>query len=104
MKKLIFIVILLPFTDQTHPGIRIVKDRKGNIYYTDLKQVWKITKSNSTVDVIDVHSHELYISPHDNLLAKVDIRMIRLHTTSFFQKENPTMHCFIQYQTALKAY
>jgi len=26
-----------------HPGIGIVKDSKGNIFYTDLKQVWKIS-------------------------------------------------------------
>lgn len=25
-----------------HPGIGIVMDSKGNVFYTDLKQVWKI--------------------------------------------------------------
>lgn len=54
-----------------HPGIGIVKDSKGNIYYTDLKQVWKITADgNKTVAVKGVHTHELYIDEQDNLFGE----------------------------------
>lgn len=54
-----------------HPGIGIVKDSKGNIYYTDLKQVWMIALNGSKTKVVSgVHTHELYIDPHDNLYGE----------------------------------
>lgn len=62
--------MLSPLTGYTHPGVGIVKDSKGNIYYTDLKQVWKITKGKSTIVVPDVHTHELYIDQNDNLYGE----------------------------------
>ena len=70
VKKLIFILLLLPFIAKAHPGIGIVKDSKGNIYYTDLKQVWKITNGNKTVVVPNVHTHELFIDRNDNLFGE----------------------------------
>ena len=70
MKKLLFILLLSPFLAQAHPGIGIVKDSKGNIYYTDLKQVWKITNGHQTVVVPNVHTHELYIDQNDNLYGE----------------------------------
>ena len=54
-----------------HPGIGIVKDRKGNIYYTDLKQIWKIDNNGKkTMAVPNVHSHELYMDSADNLYGE----------------------------------
>ena len=54
-----------------HPGIGIVKDSKGNIFYTDLKQVWKIDPSgNKTIVVKGVHTHELSIDEQDNLYGE----------------------------------
>ena len=51
-----------------HPGTGIVEDGKGNIYYTDLEQVWRIAPDGSrSVAVPDVHTHELYIDAEDNL-------------------------------------
>ncbi|MDP9229560.1 MAG: hypothetical protein M3O67_02675 [Bacteroidota bacterium] len=50
----LFLVMFLLFISHlfAHPGIGIVKDSKGNIYYTDLKHVWKIsTDGNRTVVV-----------------------------------------------------
>src|SRR5688572_22134378 len=70
MTNLFFFLLLLPFTGQAHPGIGIVKDSKGNIYYTDLKQVWKITNGHKTVIVPNVHTHELYIDKNDNLYGE----------------------------------
>ncbi|HET6768433.1 MAG TPA: hypothetical protein VFH08_13575, partial [Chitinophagaceae bacterium] len=58
MKKLLLIMILLPLIARPHPGIGIVKDCKGNIYYTALKQVWKITNGIKTIVVPNVHTHE----------------------------------------------
>lgn len=53
------------------PGNGIVADSKGNIFYTDLSQVWKIdAKGNKTVAVPGVHTHELYMDKNDNLFGE----------------------------------
>jgi len=73
MRKLsIFIFLfMLSFTIAAHPGIGIVKDSNGNIFYTDLKQVWKISLDGSrSVVVTGVHTHELYIDEQDNLYGE----------------------------------
>lgn len=70
MKKMFFIFLMLPLVSAAHPGIGIVKDSKGNIYYTDLQQVWKISNGKRTVAVPNVHSHELYIDAADNLYGE----------------------------------
>lgn len=50
MKKLLVISywLLVSFISEGHPGIGIVKDSKGNIYYTDLaksgKSLWMAIK------------------------------------------------------------
>ena len=73
MKILILLVcsILIGSDIRAHPGIGIVKDTKGNIYYTDLKQVWKISQDGSKKVVVSgVHTHELYIDSNDNLYGE----------------------------------
>ena len=73
MKKfLIFnFLFLVSLAIAAHPGIGIVKDSKGNIYYTDLKQVWKISLDGSKTTVVPgVHTHELYIDENDNLYGE----------------------------------
>jgi streptogramin lyase len=43
-----------------HPGIGIVEDSNGGVFYTDLKQVWRIDPAgNKSVVVRNVHTHEL---------------------------------------------
>jgi len=70
MIKLFFLLLFLPFIGQAHPGIGIVKDSKGNIYYTDLHHVWKIANGTRTLSVPNVHTHELYIDSNDNLYGE----------------------------------
>ena len=73
MKKLLVFGcwLLVSFSLKAHPGIGIVKDSKGNIYYTDLKQVWKISTDGSKKKVVSgVHTHELYIDEKDNLYGE----------------------------------
>ena len=54
-----------------HPGIGIVMDSQGNVFYTDLVHVWKITPNNQhSIAVKDVHTHELYIDSEDNLYGE----------------------------------
>lgn len=47
---------------RAHPGVGIVMDGRGNVFYTDLKQVWRIAPDGlRSVAVAGVHTHELYI-------------------------------------------
>ena len=70
MRRLI-ICFVLPALSQAHPSVNILMDSKGNVYYSDLKQVWKITPAGTkTIAVPNVHSHELFIDSNDNLAWK----------------------------------
>ena len=54
-----------------HPSIGLVSDSRGNIYYTDLVHVWKITPDGErSIAVKDVHTHELYIDDIDDLYGE----------------------------------
>ena len=54
-----------------HPGWGIVVDSKGNVFYTDLAQVWKVEPSGRrSVAVPRVHTHELYLDAHDHLFGE----------------------------------
>ena len=54
-----------------HPGVGIVVDSRGNVFYTDLKQVWRIAPDGTkTVAVRNVHTHELYVDSSDNLYGE----------------------------------
>lgn len=71
VRLLILALLACSGTMQAHPGIGIVEDSKGNIFYTDLSQIWKIdTQGRKSVAVPRVHSHELYIDEHDNLFGE----------------------------------
>lgn len=73
MKKLLGLLILLlsVATAQAHPGVGIVQDSRGNVFFTDLKQVWKITPDGKkSVAVADVHTHELCLDAKDNLYGE----------------------------------
>lgn len=63
--------ITIPNLVYSHPGVGIFKDSRNNIYYTDLKNIWKITPDGiKTAVVSNVHSHELYMDPGDNLYGE----------------------------------
>jgi hypothetical protein len=70
MKRLLLLLFLLPFVAQAHPGIGIVADRKGNIYYTDLQHVYRISGGRKTIAVPNVHTHELHVDAYDNLYGQ----------------------------------
>lgn len=54
-----------------HPGVGIVIDSKGNVFYTDLKHIWKIdVQGKRNVAVPNVHSHEIYLDENDNLFGE----------------------------------
>ncbi|HUS19707.1 MAG TPA: hypothetical protein VMZ25_08655 [Terriglobales bacterium] len=69
--NLVFTFAILTAAAFAHPGIGIVVDRSGNIYYTDLKQVWRMDpRGAKTVVVPDVHTHELYMDKAGNLFGE----------------------------------
>lgn len=72
----IFLTITLTYYLTTlslsaHPGLGFAKDSKGNLYYTDLKQIWKQSIDGSvSVAVPNVHSHEIWMDKHDRLFGE----------------------------------
>ncbi|MBA4852270.1 SMP-30/gluconolactonase/LRE family protein [Emticicia sp. BO119] len=74
MKKLLFIIICLLtcFIAYTHPGIGIVTNTKGEIFYSDLSRVWKVSADGKTKTIVvpKVHTHELYMDKQDNLYGE----------------------------------
>lgn len=76
MKKiktlLLTIIFLLTITVTfAHPGMGLVLDSKGNIFYTDLKHIWKQTPNGQKIIAVkNVHSHELYMDQNDNLFGE----------------------------------
>ena len=56
---------------EAHPGVGIVMDRQGNVFYTDLAQVWKIASDGSrSIAVKNVHTHELCLDADGNLYGE----------------------------------
>jgi sugar lactone lactonase YvrE len=54
-----------------HPGVGIVEDGAGNIFYTDLSQVWRIAPDGTkSVAVPGVHTHELCLDAEDSLYGE----------------------------------
>lgn len=73
MRKLfLFALILLAAPPAlAHPGVGIVMDSRGNVFYTDLKQVWRIAPDGQkSIAVSNVHTHELYVDGEDNLYGE----------------------------------
>jgi len=73
MNKILLILLLLhsAFGSKGHPGVGIVMDSKGNVFYTDLAQIWKINvKGKKSIVVPNVHSHEIYIDAQDNVYGE----------------------------------
>jgi hypothetical protein len=72
-RKTLFITVLSVGCSlaSAHPGTGIVMDRKGSVYYTDLKHVWKLMTDGKKIIVVrNVHTHELYMDPQDNLYGE----------------------------------
>lgn len=71
MTRVLLTFALLTATALAHPGVGIVVDQAGNVYYTDLKQVWHMdARGAKTVVVPNVHTHELYLDAAGNLFGE----------------------------------
>ena len=114
-----FIVFLLYFICnslilEAHPGIGIVLDSKGNVFYTDLNHVWKISpKGEHSIALRDVHTHELYIDEEDNLYGehewyegeatdKWGNYVWRLSNDGVFEKTIPDVEGFLDNNTLVR--
>lgn len=74
MKTIIITCVLLlaaAVPARAHPGVGIVMDRQGNVFYTDLVHVWRIAPDGrKSIAVRDVHTHELSIDSAGNLFGE----------------------------------
>lgn len=69
--RLAFLLFVVALPCLAHPGIGIVMDRQGNVYYTDLARVWRIDPAGrKTVAVPGVHTHELALDAQGNLYGQ----------------------------------
>src|SRR5688572_23144493 len=65
------LLFLISATMLAHPGVGIVMDSRGNVFYTDLSHVWKIAPDGAkTIAVRGVHTHELALDSADNLFGE----------------------------------
>lgn len=54
-----------------HPGVGIVRSARGEVFYTDLSQVWRIGPDGArSVAVPSVHTHELCLDAEGNLYGE----------------------------------
>lgn len=64
-------LLLVRFAATGHPGVGLAEDSRGNVYYTDLVHVWKISPDGQkTIAVRNVHTHELALDAADNLFGE----------------------------------
>lgn len=75
MKKLFILLTIsffIPIYVIAHPGIGIVKNSKGEIFYSDLARVWKVSPDGKSKKIVvpNVHTHELHIDKQDNLYGE----------------------------------
>ncbi len=58
----------VPAPSQAHPGTGIVVDRAGRVFFTNLKEIWRLDPDGRlSIAVPNKHSHELYLDEHQNL-------------------------------------
>lgn len=74
MKPILTALLLLLATAApawAHPGVGIVMDPRGNVFYTDLQHVWRIAPDGrKSIAVRDVHTHELSMDGAGNLFGE----------------------------------
>lgn len=62
--------LLVAISAAAHPPVAVVIDSKGNVFYSDLAQVWRVAPDDvKSVAVPNVHTHELYLDAQDNLFG-----------------------------------
>ena len=86
----ILLLVLLPISRaEAHPGVGIVIDRQGNVFYTDRFRVWRITPDGRK-SVVGPDVHELSIDNAGNVLGEDSKYMGATSTDSVSGAEAPT--------------
>lgn len=71
MLRVVLVLCLLSALAPAHPGWGIVRDARGDLFFTDLKQVWRLSAEGAlSVVVPHVHTHELVIDTQGNLYGE----------------------------------
>jgi hypothetical protein len=71
LRRLLISIVVLSAAALAHPSVSIVIDSKGNVFYSDLEQVWRLDpQGNKTVAVAKVHTHELWLDSSDALYGE----------------------------------
>ncbi|HEX9458839.1 MAG TPA: hypothetical protein VGA84_06825 [Thermoanaerobaculia bacterium] len=71
MRTLIACLLFTAASAFAHPSVSVVIDSRGNVYYSDLTQIWRVAPDGSrSVAVPNVHSHELYLDASDTLYGE----------------------------------
>jgi len=72
MRSLLALALLAcAVTAHAHPGVGIVRNSRGDVFYTDLRHVWRIAPDGKlSIVVRDVHTHELYLDAKGDLFGE----------------------------------
>lgn len=71
MKTLLALSFLLATAALAHPPVGIAVDGRGNVYYSDLAQVWRQAPDGTRAVVVpNVHTHELFLDAAGNLYGE----------------------------------
>lgn len=71
MRAFVILLSLLALPLFAHPPVSVVLDAQGNLYYSDLEQVWQVAPDGrKSVAVPNVHTHELYLDAEGNLFGE----------------------------------
>lgn len=63
--------LIKPVPAVAHPGVGLLEDSRGNVYYTDLVHVWQVSPTGKkTIVVRNAHTHELVLDAEDNLYGE----------------------------------
>jgi sugar lactone lactonase YvrE len=70
-KASIAVLVFVSLPLLAHPPVSVVIDARGNVYYSDLTQVWRVSPNGAQgVAVPHVHSHQLYLDAQGNLYGE----------------------------------
>src|ERR1044071_3205862 len=68
---LLWFVLLVAAGARAHPAVGIVRDRVGNVFYSDTARVWRINPQGvKSIAVDNVHTHELWLDAEGNLYGE----------------------------------
>lgn len=72
MKTLwLFLIAAIASAAGAHPSVSIVRDSRGNLFYSDLTRVWVVAPGRQpAVALPNVHTHELYVDASDTLYGE----------------------------------